>query len=97
MYKLIRNKYRDIIPKSRLSNVDPKGETYKKFLMDKLNEELQELADSDWSDVNEYADVYEVFLAIMKAHGVDEDDVLKAKIEKVITNGSFSDGLLLKD
>ena len=57
------------------------------------------LEDNDFKIVefNEYADVYEVFLAIMKAHGVDEDDVLKAKIEKVITNGSFSDGLLLKD
>jgi len=96
MYKLVRNNYKDIIPEARLSVVDPKSKTYKEFLFDKLEEELQELADTDWTDVEEYADVYEVFLAIMHTHGVHEDDVLKSKIEKSILHGSFSEGILLK-
>jgi len=98
MYKLIRNKYEDIIDKDDLTIVDPldSPEVYRGFVMDKLNEELNELAETDYTDIDEYADVYEVFLTLMKIHGITEAEVREARINKVKDKGSFSKGLILK-
>jgi len=95
MIKLIRDNYIKEIPDERLSTVMPGGTTYKKFLIDKLYEEIEEVIESDWLDVNEYADVYEVFTTLMKMHGITEEEVIKAKAEKRSRLGGFDTGLLL--
>lgn len=98
MYKLIRNKYKDIIPHNKLSVVSPTESPiqYKKFLIDKIHEELDELAETDYTDIDEFADIYEVFLNIMKMQGITEQEVREARLKKLKLRGSFSDGLLLQ-
>ncbi len=61
MLKLIRDKYVNNIEDERLTTVSPTSTEYRDFLIDKVFEEIRELEDSDWKDVQEYADVYEVF------------------------------------
>jgi len=98
VYKLIRNKYKDIIPKEKLSIVSPNDSPiqYKKFLIDKVHEELDELAETDYTDISEFADIYEVFLTIMKIQGITEHEVREARLDKLKQRGSFSNGLLLQ-
>ena len=93
MQKLIRDKYVDIIEAERLSNCDE--EALPTLLIEKLSEELTELDESEWQDVNEYGDVLEVLYAIAKFNGVSIEDINHARIVKAEKYGKFNEGLLL--
>jgi predicted house-cleaning noncanonical NTP pyrophosphatase (MazG superfamily) len=53
------------------------------------------LEDSDWKDVTEYADVYEVFQALLKINNITEEQVIRAKISKHALLGGFENGIIL--
>jgi predicted house-cleaning noncanonical NTP pyrophosphatase (MazG superfamily) len=93
--KLIRDKYVNNIEDERLTTVSPKSTEYRDFLIDKLFEEIRELEDSDWKDVTEYADVYEVFQALLKINNITEEQVIRAKISKHALLGGFENGIIL--
>jgi len=95
MKKLIRDKYVTEIDSNRLTTLSTDSNVYRGFLLDKLYEEIEELADTDWRDVEEYADVYEVFMKIMEIHGVTQQQVIDAQVTKRILKGGFDTGLLL--
>ena len=95
MYKLIRDKYVNNIEDERLTMVSPTSTEYREFLIDKLFEEIRELEDSDWKDVNEYADVYEVFQTLLKLNGITEEEVIRAKVSKHALLGGFENGIIL--
>jgi predicted house-cleaning noncanonical NTP pyrophosphatase (MazG superfamily) len=93
--KLIRDKYVNNIEDERLTTVSPTSTEYRDFLIDKLFEEIRELEDSDWKDVTEYADVYEVFQALLKINNITEEQVIRAKISKHALLGGFENGIIL--
>jgi predicted house-cleaning noncanonical NTP pyrophosphatase (MazG superfamily) len=96
MLKLIRDKYKDIIPKDELidsSTLD--YDSKEKFLYLKLLEEVNEIKDSDFADPNEYADVLEVLEAMANFHNVNLQDILYAKADKRERLGRFNDFLIL--
>jgi predicted house-cleaning noncanonical NTP pyrophosphatase (MazG superfamily) len=93
--KLIRDKYVNNIEDERLTTVSPTSTEYRDFLIDKLFEEIRELEDSDWKDVQEYADVYEVFQALLKINNITEEQVIRAKISKHALLGGFENGIIL--
>jgi predicted house-cleaning noncanonical NTP pyrophosphatase (MazG superfamily) len=96
MKKLIRDKYKDIIEPESLSNIDPKSEEYKAMLLEKLEEELTELREADFGDIEEYADVIEVLLSLGKYHNLSFPKILEKTLSKRQKNGSFNDGLILE-
>ena len=61
--KLIRDKYNEIIEPCRLKIVDHPAERFI-LLIKKIKEELNELEETAYNDVNEYADVIETLYAI---------------------------------
>jgi predicted house-cleaning noncanonical NTP pyrophosphatase (MazG superfamily) len=93
--KLIRDKYISEIPKERLTTVSPTSKEYREFLIDKLFEELKELEHTNWKDLDEYADVYEVFTKIMELNGVTAEQVISTKARKRALLGGFDNGVIL--
>lgn len=94
MKKLIRDNYATIIEQERLSTA---GKAQRlQYLKDKVNEELKELAESNYLDPLEYGDVIETIYAIGNLHNITNetiDVVRKAKKERF---GGFEDFLLLE-
>ena len=68
-------------------------EDAKKYLYDKLSEELQEFKVTPC--VQEAADIYEVFLEIITRHGIDLYDVVSYSRKKRDSNGGFTKNIVL--
>lgn len=95
MEKLIRDKYETIIESERLRKTQNPSETFI-LLRDKITEELTELADTAFNDVNEYADVIEVLYAMANFQGVSQDEIEIARLKKLDEKGGFKKCLVLK-
>lgn len=93
--KLIRDKLKDVIPDEQLY-YEKDTDKQLDLLINKLDEEIQELKDSNFEDLNEWADVWAVLNAIKKFKSIDKLDVLKAEKEKNTLRGKFNDFLVLK-
>ena len=96
MRKIIRDKYDEIIDPSRLEISENSTETFI-LLRAKINEELQELAETAFNDINEYADVIEVLYAMADFQGIYRDEIETARLEKLKKRGGFKKCLILKD
>ena len=94
--KLVRNKIPEIIEKSgqpfsvRLA----KESELNSFLIRKMVEEVSEFEEKP--SVEEAADIYEVFLAILENWHIKIDDVQKEAFSKKSIRGSFSEGIILE-
>lgn len=95
--KLVRDRIPEIIEKSgKRSIVEVLGsEVYKKYLDEKLGEELQEYLEAD--SVDELADLVEVVFAILKYKGIDMNDFEDLRKNKAVERGAFDKRLLLKE
>lgn len=95
--KLVRDRIPEIIEKSGKRAVVEKlaDEAYKKFLDDKLSEELQEYLASD--SVDELADLVEVIYSILKYKGIEIADFHGLREKKAAERGAFEKRLLLKE
>lgn len=91
--KLVRDNYKDIIPEKNLK-VIKSDEVYYEFLKEKLLEEINELQQTDYEDIYEFADVLEVLFSIAKFKGLSISDINQAKIKKFTEKGSFTERLL---
>jgi len=94
--KLIRDKYVHIIHPDRLEYA-PSSVLKESLLIEKIQEELGELKESEYTDCNEFADVIEVLYALAKTKGISEKEINIAREFKNDKRGSFDDGLILKD
>ena len=95
--KLVRDKIPEIIEKSgKKAVVEVLGsKAYKKYLDEKLSEELQEYLASD--SVDELADLVEVVHAILKYKGIEISDFENIRGKKAEERGAFDKRLLLKE
>lgn len=94
--KLIRDKYDTIIESERLRVSNNPSEQFI-FLRNKISEELGELGDTAFNDVNEYADVIEVLYAMANFQGVSKDQIEIARLKKLDEKGGFKKCLILKE
>lgn len=94
--KLIRDKYALIIDSQRLSTVKNDSEKFI-FLSEKISEELEELADTAFTDVEEFADVIEVLYAMAAFKGIYKDEIEITRLKKFDEKGGFEKWLVLKD
>jgi len=92
--KLIRDKYNEIIEPCRLKIVDHPAERFI-LLIKKIKEELNELEETAYNDVNEYADVIETLYAMADFQGVSRDEIEIVRLKKLEKRGGFSKGLVL--
>lgn len=94
--KLVRDKIVDIIEssnktaKTRILN----DNEYKIALKEKLFEEIEEYFASE-NDVNELADIKEVFNALCIANGHSVEEVENARLKKAIERGAFNKKIFL--
>ncbi len=72
-----------------------KQESYE-FLKGKLWEEVQELTDSGYKDLDEFADVLQVLMDLAKKAKFRFTDVEVARSIKLKARGGFSNKILLK-
>lgn len=96
MRKMIRDKYDEIIDQSRLEISKNSSETFI-LLKAKINEELGELAETAFNDIDEYADVIEVLYAMADLQGIYRDEIETARLKKLEKRGGFKKCLILKD
>ncbi len=94
--KLVRDNIPDII---RKNGEEPIVEIlddvqYKRLLSMKLLEEVNEYIEDE--NIEELADVYEVFLAILKSRGIEMSEVEKMALEKRNKRGAFDKKIYLK-
>jgi len=95
MRKLIRDKLDLVISAKELEVVRSTSEEYLMLITEKLYEELEELENSNFDDIDEYADVIEVLITIAKTKGISKEDIWARRIEKLYEKGGFSKGLVL--
>lgn len=95
--KLVRDRIPEIIEKNgKKAIVEELGDqACKKYLDEKLREELEEYLASD--SVDELADMVEVIYAILKCKGVDANDFVSIRKRKAKERGAFDKRLLLKE
>jgi predicted house-cleaning noncanonical NTP pyrophosphatase (MazG superfamily) len=90
--KLVRDKTRSFFPDDTYTLVA--GDEYFEFLKKKLDEELEELEETDWEDDTEWADVLTVLEAIMKHKNIDKQKVFDTSKAKLERSGGFETGLV---
>ncbi len=95
--KLVRDRIPEIIEKSgKKAIVEELGnQAYKKYLDEKLGEELQEYLAND--SIDELADLVEVIIAILKYKGIDINDFENIRKRKAEERGAFDKRLMLKE
>jgi predicted house-cleaning noncanonical NTP pyrophosphatase (MazG superfamily) len=92
--KLIRSKLVNVISKENWYRC-----SYKKsneLLKKKLYEEINELKETDFKDINEYADVLEVLYELIERNDLTRTEVEKVRMKKKLQKGGF-DEIVLKD
>lgn len=94
MEKLIRDKLENLIDDSNL-RIEEENEMQYYFLERKLLEELNELEQSEYTDVYEYADVLEVLMSMAEFNGVDWKNVETTRRKKFEERGGFDKFLIL--
>lgn len=95
MSKLIRDGYQEIIPKEKWEKVsDAEALVY---AIDKIDEELLELRESNFEDIYEYADLIEVIYTVARLKGFDQKQIAKAIYKKNTDKGMFFENIILED
>lgn len=96
--KLVRDKIPEII-RAHGDNCQQHfadGEEYERLLRVKLQEEAEELAGADDTELlNELSDLDEVKLALMKLKNISPDELEAARLAKRETNGGFDQRTIL--
>ena len=93
--KLIRDKYIDIIEAEALDITDKTPEVKTLLILDKLEEEAEEFADSGFSDPKELADLMEVVVGWGEMNGFSFEEINKLREEKREKLGGFKDFVVL--
>ncbi len=96
MPKLIRDKLENVIDSERLTTAQSSSEMFI-LLRAKISEELAELAETAFNDVDEYGDVIEVLYAMANFQGITKDQIEIARLKKLDERGAFNKCLILKD
>lgn len=94
MKKLIRDKMAFNLNPIELEHCDDREELIKLYTL-KLSEEIEEIKNSNYKDIMEYADLIQVTLSLASINGFKFDDVMKAMEEKFNLKGGFTNLVLI--
>lgn len=94
MRKLIRDKLAFKLNPEELDYCINKEELMGLYAL-KLREEIEEIKNSDYKDIMEYADLIQVALGLASLNGFKMEDVMKAMEEKYELKGGFSNLVLI--
>ena len=94
--KLVRDNIPEIIEKAGKKCVYRVAhpQEHQQLLYEKMREELAEFIEDPC--IEEAADMYEAFLAILRVHEIDICDAILAASSKKETRGGFSRGIILE-
>lgn len=95
MRKLIRDKMAEFLKPEEIYHCDNQNELMELYSM-KLKEEIEEIRNSNYKDINEYADLIQVALGLASLNGYSFDEVIKAMNDKFNVKGGFSNLVLVK-
>lgn len=87
--KLIRSGIVDKLLPGEVDTITDKAELNKLYAL-KVREELQEIIDSDYSDINEFGDLISVVTSFAAVNGFDMFQLNAATVEKELNKGIFS-------
>lgn len=93
--KIIRDRLAGKIPPERLRQTANPAE-FLEFLDQKLDEELAELRASQFNDVDEFADLFQVLIALGRRRGISFAKIQKARRAKLTEKGGFETGLIYR-
>ncbi len=93
MEKLVRDRLTKTIPSKQLRTVKNEAE-FLFFAKQKLQEELNELIETDYTDPYEYADVIEVLYLIARLKNITSENLDTARNQKLVGYGAFKDGVV---
>lgn len=94
--KIIRDKLVHVIDdKDLVKTTHPN--IINKYLVEKVQEELQEIVDSDLQDIEEYADLIQVVIDLARNNGITAKEIEEARIDKQYQKGGFRKGIFLKE
>lgn len=91
--KLVRDLLDARIPADEV-RVETDPAEVERLLLAKLDEETAELAASGHADVAEYADVFEVLLALAARKGIPAEAIEATRRQKLASRGGFERGLV---
>ena len=86
MTKLVRDKIPDLFPGGQYHTAD--DAEFRQRLIDKVKEEVQEFEEIPC--LEEAADIYEVFMAMIRAHNMFLSDVIFEPHKKKLSRGGFN-------
>ncbi|MGA2669848.1 MAG: nucleoside triphosphate pyrophosphohydrolase [Dehalococcoidia bacterium] len=98
--KIVRDKVPDIIREKGggFSSVQVEDCLAVVYLIKKLREEADEVAEANGNDVKmveEMGDIYECLMAICDKININFEEVIKASGAKAMTNGGFNKNIIL--
>ena len=96
--KLVRDKIPEIIKKDGkvpVIKVVKSDKEYYKRLLEKLKEEINEFIETP--NVEEAADILEVFNALIEFQNIHFDDVLAERVKKHFLKGGFDKRIVLRE
>ena len=92
--KLIREgKWISKFNPNELETVKDLNELNKLYIL-KIKEELQEIINSDFKDIFEFADLIQVCVDFAKVNGIEAKDLRASVVEKFISKGGFNNTAL---
>lgn len=86
--KLIRKNIIEKLKEGEWETITDQNELNNLYAL-KINEELEEIQESDHKDIFEFADLIQVVFSFAKQNGFTHEELSKAMIEKSIDKGSF--------
>ena len=96
--KLVRDRIPELIKKDGkvpVIKVVKSDKEYYKRLLEKLHEEIKEFTETP--NIEEAADVFEVYKAILEFKKIDFDEVIDKKIKKRFLKGGFDKRIVLRE
>jgi predicted house-cleaning noncanonical NTP pyrophosphatase (MazG superfamily) len=96
MKKLIRNgkKFLERFGSTELETISNQDELNNLYIL-KIKEELEEIKNSQFKDLNEFADLLQVVTSFAIANGFSEEELTVAKDEKAYQRGEFGNIALI--
>jgi len=91
--KLIRDYLKDQIPEEEWHHITDAVQI-RELLKEKLEDELDELAQEEYLSIEKYADVLEVLYELMHWHNIDHREANDVRLAKAHREGSFRTGLV---
>lgn len=95
MKKLIRTEFAKTLKPEEI-DYEYNIEELKRLYLLKIKEELNEIIDSDYKDIFEYADLIEAIYGLAEMNNINRIHIMDARMDKFYEKGGFTNVILKK-